>query len=181
MYGLVNKAIKQFVIESYDQHHWLEITKKASLKDDVFLAMEAYDDNITYSLVNAASNYLNISADNILIAFGQFWIEFAEKEGYGSMLDMAGDNLVDFTRNLDLMHTHIAQSYQEMQPPSFQCEELSNTCLKLIYSSQRQGLQSFVKGLLIGLGKRFKLQLEISDMAISNNKHEFTITYSKAL
>ena len=40
MYGLVNKAIKQFVIESYDQRHWLEITKKASLKDDVFLAME---------------------------------------------------------------------------------------------------------------------------------------------
>ena len=177
MYGLVNKAIKHFVIKNHDKKTWSKIVSKASLDDDMFLAMESYDDAITYDLVHAASSHLNIEASEILIAFGKYWIEFAEKQGYGAMLDLAGDNLVDFTKNLDLMHTHIAQSYQKMKPPSFHCEELSPNSLKLIYSSERAGLQPFVKGLIYGLGKRFKLDLEIEDQPLPPNSHEFIVSY----
>ena len=181
MYGLVNKAIKHFVIETHDKQTWSAISEKASVDDDMFLAMEAYDDKITYDLVHAASNHLSIEASEILTAFGEYWIEFAEKQGYGSMLDLAGNNIADFTKNLDLMHTHIAQSYQKMRPPSFHCEELSSNSLKLIYSSERDGLHPFVKGLILGLGKRFKLHLKIKEQPLTSNSHEFIVSYSNQL
>ena len=178
MYGLVNKAIKHFVIETYDKKTWSEITHDASVDDDMFLAMEAYDDKITYDLVHAASKYLNSDAADILTAFGEYWIGFAEKQGYGAMLDLAGSNIVDFTKNLDLMHTHIAQSYQKIKPPSFHCEELSSTSLKLIYSSKREWLHPFVKGLIFGLGKRFRLHLKIQDQPLTTHSHEFIVSYN---
>ncbi len=161
MYGLVNKAIHNMVVEKFGEPSWNKIKEKAGLDIDLFLSMESYDDAVTYQLVGAGSEVLDIPAYDILVEFGKYWVEFTAEQGYGDMLKMAGNNFVEFLTNLDNMHAGIGYTYPNLRPPSFTCEVIDNENLILQYRSEREGLAPLVVGLLYGLGKRFNLDLKI--------------------
>ena len=161
MYGLVNKAVEQFVIETQGEEVWKQIKTKAGIETEHFSTMHSYDDSITYSLVGTASELLNIDATVILIEFGKFWIKFAKKQGYGHYFTLGGGDLYQFLKNLDRMHSNIEKTYIELTPPSFKCTKLESGQLYLQYFSPRTGLEPFVEGLLYGLGDHFKIQLSV--------------------
>ncbi len=70
MYGLVNKAIHDMVVGNFGEAAWNRIRQRAGIEDEVFVAMEPYDDALTYRLVRAASEQLGAPADDRLEAFG---------------------------------------------------------------------------------------------------------------
>lgn len=181
MYELVNKAVQNFIIEEHGQETWNLIKKKANVSEVAFVSMQTYPDIITYEIVGAASEHFGIDANDILEAFGIYWIKFTMQEGYDHLITMAGGNLPEFLKNLNNMHTHIAQSYNQLRPPSFLCEEIDQATFRLIYTSEREGLAMFVKGLLKGLGKKFEVNLEIAykgQMKGEDNSHLFIIKYT---
>ncbi len=162
MYGLVNKAIEGLVCDHYGRKTWERIKEKANVDIDVFISMDAYDDEISYKLVEAASEVLGQSPEKVLEVFGEYWVLYTAKEGYGEMLNMAGDSLFAFLNNLDNLHTRVGLSFPQLQPPSIKCIELPENSLRLHYYSTRPGLAPMVIGLVKGLGKRFNEELEIT-------------------
>jgi len=181
MYGLVNKAVQKFVTEEHGEENWNIIKEKAGVSEVAFVSMQTYPDNITFNLVGAASEHFGIDANDILIAFGGYWIKFAMNEGYGHLIDLAGGNLPDFLRNLNNMHTHIAQSYDKLRPPSFLCEDIDESTFRLTYTSEREGLAMFVKGLLLGLGEKFGVTIDIDyrgEIQSDAYSHLFIVKYS---
>ena len=66
MYGLVNRAIKEHVYAVAGESEWERVCERANLDDDVFISMDPYDDDLTYRLVDAASEVLNSSPEDIL-------------------------------------------------------------------------------------------------------------------
>ncbi len=122
MYGLVNKAIEDMVCSNYGEKVWQEIKQKADLGLETFVSMEGYPDDVTHRLVKAASEVLQISADDIMEAFGEYWVKYTAQEGYGEMLDMSGDTLPEFLENLDDMHARVGVIFPRLQPPSFEVE-----------------------------------------------------------
>ena len=181
MYGLVNKAVQDFVIKGHGEETWNLIKDKAGVSEAAFVSMQTYPDKITYDLVGAASEHFGIDANDILQAFGLHWIKFTMEEGYGHLITLAGGNFPDFLRNLNNMHTHIAQSYDKLRPPSFLCEDIDESTFRLTYTSEREGLAMFVKGLLLGLGEKFEVDLDIDykgQVEGSEQSHEFIVKYS---
>jgi len=180
MYGLVNKAIEDMVCSHFGKDTWEEIKQKADLDIDVFISMDAYPDDVTHKLVRAASGVLGLSAEELLKAFGEYWVLYTAKEGYGEMLEMAGDNLPDFLQNLDNLHAHVGLSFQHLKPPSFQCTDRHEDSLHLHYQSTRVGLAPMVIGLIKGLGERFKTEINITQISSRDKgaEHdEFSIKY----
>jgi len=165
MYGLVNKAIEEMVCSRFGEDTWEEIKQKADLDIDVFISMDAYPDDVTHKLVRAASGVLGLSAEELLTAFGEYWVLYTAKEGYGEMLEMAGDNLSDFLQNLDNLHARVGLSFQHLKPPSFQCTHRHEDSLHLHYQSTRVGLAPMVMGLIKGLGERFKTEINITQIS----------------
>lgn len=181
MYGLVNKAAQDFVIDNYDEETCRIIKKKAGITEEAFVSMQAYPDRITYDFVIAASEHLNVGVNDFLEGFGKYWIKFTMVEGYSHLLKLTGRTFPEFLNNLNNMHSQIAQSYTESIPPSFFCEVIDANTFKLEYHSHRQGLAPFVKGLLLGLGERFNIDLDIKYIGKIENKensHEFLVSYS---
>ncbi len=181
MYGLVNKAAQDFVIEGHGEETWRIIKKKAGVGEEAFVSMQPYPDDITYNIVGAASEHLHMDANDILEAFGRYWIKFTMIEGYSKLLDLAGRTFPEFLNNLNNMHAHVAQSYTELKPPSFFCEEIDSKTFKFEYHSHRPGLATFVKGLLFGLGEHFNIEVEVNYIGNIENKensHEYLVTYS---
>jgi hypothetical protein len=155
MYGLVNKAVAELVINTYGREQWERILKDADIKDDSFIGMESYPDQSTYDLVSSASKILSLTEEQVLEAFGEYWITYTAEEGYGNLLDMAGNSLVDFLKNLDQLHSCVGHIMPKLNPPSFKCADIESHSLTLHHFTKRKGMEYMVIGLLKGLGKRF--------------------------
>jgi hypothetical protein len=157
MYGLVNKAIEQLITTRHGVDTWRRIKQAAKIDMDSFGSMDAYPDEITYALVQAASDELDLPVARLLEAFGEHWIHYTGHEGYGALMHLAGSTFVEFLQELDNLHSRVALSFPDLVPPSFDCTDIETHSVRLHYRSTRAGLAPMVVGLLRGLGAAFKL------------------------
>ncbi|MBX3161438.1 MAG: heme NO-binding domain-containing protein [Deltaproteobacteria bacterium] len=179
MYGLVNKAVVDLVCSKFGQETWNKIKQKAEVDIDLFVSMDAYPDDVTYRLVGAASEVLGLKPEQVLEAFGEYWVLYTAQEGYGPLLSAAGSNLRDFLKNLDALHARVALTMPDLRPPRFRLVDVDAQTMKLEYFSTRQGLAPMVSGLLKGLGIRFSTSIDVAH-AREGDHDEFTITMSQA-
>ena len=162
MYGLVNKAVVDLVTTKFGVETWNKIKQKAEVDVDVFVSMDGYPDDVTYRLVGAASEVLKITPEQVLEAFGEYWVLYTASEGYGPLLNASGSTLREFLKNLDALHARVALTMPNLRPPRFRLIDVDDTTMRLEYHSTREGLAPMVVGLLRGLGIRFKTDLDIS-------------------
>ena len=174
MYGLVNKAIKSVVIEHSSENKWKTVCTKSKFDEFDFIGMYSYPDELSMDLISNAAIELNISTDDLLYLIGQYWMTHTAVEGYGDMLNMAGDNFPDFLSNLNMLHHHLHNIMTELKPPSFKVKILSSDTLILTYSTQRFGLISLLLGILDALGKRFNVSVKIEQL--DKNAHQIEDT-----
>lgn len=160
MYGLVNKAIQDLVVSRFGEEKWDAIRDKAGVDTEVFISNDGYPDEITYQLVGAAVEVLGLPAEQILIAFGEHWVLETAAKSYGPMMKAGGSSLKEFLVNLPAFHTRVAMIYPHLEPPRFECSEVTDEGLTLHYFTHRPGLTAFVTGLLQGLGKYYETPVD---------------------
>ncbi len=177
MYGLVNKAIKGLITSQFGTETWSEIARLAKLPQCPFLSMRSYPDELTYETVSAASEVLKLSAAEVLEVFGEHWILFTAKEGYGGLLEHCGHDLREFLLNVDMLHTRVGLIFPELQPPGFKTFEQPDGSIRLEYYSTRAGLSPMVSGLLKGLATRFGNAAQIEQVpAEASSEYQATFT-----
>lgn len=166
MYGLVNKAIEDLVISNYGEDRWQLIKQKAGVDIEVFISNEGYSDEITYQLVGAASEVLGVTVREVLIAFGEHWVMKTAMHGYGVMMRSGGTTLKEFLINLPNLHTRVQMIYPNLEPPRFECHDVTDTSMTLHYFTHRPGLTDFVVGIVQGLGKIYNTPTTITTEAL---------------
>jgi len=165
MYGLVNKAVKDMVIENFGEEKWEEIAKAAAVNAPEFVPLDTYDDKITYSLVGAASQVLGLPPNEILRAFGKYWITFTAHEGYGELMNLFGQNFTDCLMNLNQMHSRMGAMMPSLKPPRFVVTKNPDRSMTLEYFSTRAGLAPMVYGLLEGLAIKHNTPVTITQIS----------------
>lgn len=168
MYGIVNKAIEDLVIEGFGQEKWDEVKKRSKVDVDFYLNNEPYDDSHTFQLAIAASEVLSLPLDDVLFAFGEYWVLKTGKEKYGHLMEAGGENLQEFLVNLPNFHNRIMLLFPKLMPPEFKISDIEENSLKVHYFSMREGLAVFVKGLLSGLSKMYNVKTEITMLQSRN-------------
>lgn len=161
MYGLINKAIQGLITEKFGEATWEDVRSRAGLSDEPFLPMEQYPDAVTYDLVQAATEVLQIPAEEVLQEFGIFWTMFTGAEGYKELMESAGDTFAEFVSNLDQLHARVKLLFPHLDPPSFLVFDREPNSLKVRYFSNREGLVPLVEGLFQGLANRFQVSLSV--------------------
>jgi hypothetical protein len=162
MYGMVNKAIRDLIVEGFGEPRWIEIADHVGV-DHHFISMQGYDDKVTYDLVSRASELLDVPSDELLRQFGSYWIRFTASEGYGSLISLFGETLGEFLEHLgNDLHARVALTMPDLHPPEFHTEKLSETLFRVHYSSHRVGLKPMVHGVLEGLALRFDENVEVT-------------------
>ncbi len=174
MYGMIHQAARSLVIDLRGEEAWQEILDLSELNAEHFISAQYYGDDITYRLIGVASNYLGLETEVVLEEFGKYWLTFAEKTAYGSVLAMAGDDLETFLGNLDRMHSSISSTMPSAVMPSFLLGRTAEGGLLVAYRSERAGLAPFVKGLLRSVLERFGQTGEVS-MKLTADGADFTI------
>ncbi len=172
MYGLVNKAIKDLIVNNHGENIWKQICNMSNFQDEEFIGMNSYPDRLTFDLVKNASIVLKEDSSNILEAFGEYWILYTADEGYGELMDLTGSNFVEFLSNLDMLHYRISNIMPHLAPPQFTTKNEMENSVELEYRSTRDGLVPMLFGLIKGLGKRFQLQLSIEQIQEKNENSD---------
>jgi hypothetical protein len=175
MYGLVNKAIKDLIVNNHGEDKWREICRLSGHSEEDFIGMNPYPDQLTYDLVGNASKVLGASPEAILEAFGEYWILYTAEEGYGELMELSGDTFPDFLSNLDMLHYRINNIMPELTAPQFTVRDVNNNNLLLEYRSKRAGLSPMLVGLIKGLGKRFGLTTQITQIQAKDDSHDCSI------
>ena len=160
MYGMVNQAVRGLVTSNFGEDTWRTIYTKAGAPES-FLDFEQYDDAVTFDLVAASSEVLELDAATVLRTFGNYWVAHVATVRYADLLDRTGTDFLAFLKGLDHMHSRIKVSFPNYTPPSFRVKELDSSTLELDYYSEREGLLPFVEGLLEGLSSHFEVQMTI--------------------
>jgi hypothetical protein len=168
MYGMVNKAVKELVTEQFGADKWESIKIKANAPDD-FVGFQSYDDSITYNLVGAAVEVLEIPAEKILNAFGEYWVLKIAAQSYNDLMTSTGTGFVSFLENIDGMHSRIKVTMPDLNPPSFRVKKINDTKIQIDYFSSRAGLLPFVEGLLSGLGTYYNQKFNLTHIPKSEN------------
>lgn len=183
MYGLVNKALQGMVEAKAGRDAWRRICERAELRDLLFVWNEPYDDAITYRLVAAAADELGEPGEKVLEDFGIYWVLHTAQETYGALMMAGGRSLPDFLRYLPQFHDRIILLLPELRMPEFEILEEFENGLVLGYRSSREGLQPFVRGLILGLGRLFRSPVEVSLRAGRHgglDHDEFVIRWGRA-
>lgn len=161
MYGLVNQGIEDLALGRGGPECWTQIKRRAGVGAQAFVGMDVLPDDVTYRLVDAAAAVLGTSREEVLEAFGEHWVLYTGRVGYGAVFDTMGATLVEFLGNLDAMHARLSLSMPALRPPSFACEPLDGERTLVRYWSHREGLAPMVVGLLRGLGRRFGVEVTV--------------------
>lgn len=161
MYGIVNKAVEGLIIDRFGEETWNQVRERAGIDVDFFISTEPYDDDITYKLAISASETTGVDLGEILMELGEYWVLKVGKAKYGNLMEAGGDSLKEFLLNLPQFHSRIMLLYPKLTPPEFRITDIGSNSLHVHYFSHRPGLQSFVNGLLHGLGKMYGTATEV--------------------
>lgn len=157
MYGMIHRAIRSMIIEEKGEDVWNDLERRTGFSPAEMISGEVYSDEITLALLAAASDCMKISAEELLIRFGKFWIFFAERGSFSHIMDFTGKDIESFVANLDRMHEGVRAVMPQAVMPSFKVVDTAPGMISVSYSSPRAGLEPFVLGLLHGLLDRFGL------------------------
>ena len=171
MYLIINKAIKDLVLTNFGEEAWEEICFKAKGPSSEYTTLEVYDDKVTYDLVGAASEVLNVKPEEFLYLFGKHWVGYTKSHGYGALMDMFGHNFSESLKNLNQLHMRMGYSMPDMKAPDFKVIERGENELDVEYHSSRHGLAPMVSGLLDGMAEKFGETIEIEHVAKILNKN----------
>jgi guanylate cyclase soluble subunit beta len=174
MYGVINKSLRDMVTEGHGEAIWAQVLAKAGVPSDSFLAMRSYDDEITFRLAVASSDVLGVDVDTALHAFGKHWVNHTLARDYDALVRSTGSTMLEFLENLNELHDRISTTFLEYEPPEFRVSELQKNRMEVEYISHREGLNSFVSGLLVALSERFNEPMSIEateDLSVDAGTH----------
>lgn len=186
MYGLVNQAIRDLVVNTAGEDKWIEISDLAGHDGSSFQPLKSYPDPLTYQLVGASSQVLGLPAEDLLRSFGSYWVQYTGQHGHRQIFaayPKGKEGFVQFLQQLDAMHASIMMAMPELRPPEIGCERIDEQSVRVSYFSSREGLAPMVTGLLEGLLSHFEIvgtvEREGLDAGSGRNDERFLVRFSQ--
>jgi hypothetical protein len=159
--GVVFNLLEQLVARDFGEDTWDALLDESGL-DGVYTSLGSYPDEDLMKLVGAASNVLDMPADNVVSWLGRNALPlFAMR--YPQLFE-PHDSARSFVLTLnDIIHPEVRKLYPGADVPEFDFDSRGEL-LVMGYRSPRK-LCSFAEGLLLGAADHFGERLTIEQPA----------------
>lgn len=158
MKGIVFRLLEEVVVDEFDERTWDALLAGAELEGS-YTAVGSYPDEELIALVAQASARTGMTADEVVIWFGERAIpRFHQRypsffEGHTSARSMV------LSLN-DVIHPEVRKLFPGAYVPEFDFEEIDDDAIRLGYQSTRR-LCSFAEGLILGAADHFGEQVAV--------------------
>ncbi len=164
MKGVINKGIQELVESQFGSEAWSEIKIRAGCDEPFFATSEDYPDEMSLSLVQAASEVSGLAVEDVLVEFGKYWVPNTGAKSYPAFYKMAGTDARRFLLNMNRIHDQVTHNLANATPPRFTYEELDDGRLLMHYHTERN-LCPVLRGLILGVGIYFNEDLTVNETA----------------
>lgn len=125
MHGLINRSLQCFLRDTYGEAFWRSAAQAAGLGEDGFEAMLTYDDDITQTVVIAASAQLGKSMANLLEDLGTYLVCHPNTQALRRLLRFSGETFSDFLFSLDDLPERARLAVSDLKMPQLETDELA--------------------------------------------------------
>ena len=101
MHGLMNRAIQCFILDTYGDAVWTDISRRADLGFTAFEAMLQYDSALTDGVMTAAVALLGKTREELLEDLGTYMVSHPTQGAVRRLLRFSGADFIDFIHSLD--------------------------------------------------------------------------------
>jgi len=164
MKGIINKGIQDLVEHEMGSDIWAQVKERAGCEEPFFATSEDYPDQLTMKLIDAAADVCGRRQDEIMVDLGRFWVIHTGRTSYPSLFSVAGSDPREFLCNMNKVHEQATRSVTNAAPPRFEFNEMPDGRLLIHYHSSRS-LCPLFRGLVLGVGKLFKQELTVEEVA----------------
>jgi len=174
MYGIVNKAIEEFVCDRFGLETWDAILARSTGAHPAFVSALAYDDRITFDLIAAGSDVCSMPESRFMEDIGAHWAG-ALLERFPETMHAGSGSFETLLDSLEGMRGRILLLFPDSVPPRFSVTHLRPGLSVLRYFSNRPVFASLVHGVIRGLARHLELQV---DVARRDDRGELVIRWS---
>lgn len=157
MKGMVFTLLGELVEERFGIEMWdelIDLTQPES--DGAYVSTDTYPDQELLAYVAAMSEKLDVPANDLVFAFGEYMLgkfESIHPEFF------EGHDLKSFLKSVhDVIHVEVKKLHPDAVLPTFDYEDPSPDALTMLYRSPRQ-LCALAEGLIAGAAKHFDTPL----------------------
>ncbi len=160
MKGIIVNCLKNLVIEKFGDDKWEEILEASGLDTTLAIQpMENIDDNTVISVLDSTCKVLDITFEQAVDAFGEYWVNvFAPKVYQVYYKDLTSAK--DYILKMDEIHKKTTREIEGAEPPRFEYSWKGDKNLIMKYKSKR-GLTDLAVSLLKGVGIYFKEDIKV--------------------
>lgn len=123
MHGLVNRAIQQFVTDTYGAGVWAEVAAQIGVPGGGFEATVGYDDRLTKSAMRALCTRFGVPPDMLLEDIGTYLVSHPNTQMLRRLLRFGGEDFTEFLHSLDDLPGRIRLAVPELQVPPLDVAE----------------------------------------------------------
>lgn len=162
MYGIINKALQEMVINNHGVNTWEAVKNKAQIEIDIFFNDEMYNDAITHRLVDALCDIASITAAQVFYNIGEWYVVQTIGKKYAGMVQTGGKTLKDFFENLPALYGSVKRLYFPNTPSSISISDIEENSVLVCYHGPRPNLEEIVRGGLSGFCIVFNAQPKVT-------------------
>jgi hypothetical protein len=159
MKGIAFTLFNELVESSFGLSTWDKMLR-ATGDDGVFTAAGNYSDGGMTKLIEALSKSTGVAADALVRTFGEFMFGGFVRT-YPSHFEKE-QTAKEFLKSVDsIIHVEVKKLFPRAVLPKFDCEDLCEKQLVMIYRSERK-MCVLAEGLFNGAAKHFKTSIQHS-------------------
>ncbi|QBY01408.1 heme NO-binding protein [Rhodophyticola sp. CCM32] len=117
MHGLVNRALQEFLKDTYGPETWTEVRNQAGLPFEEFESMLHYEVRLTLKLVAATCFVLQKEAAVILEDIGIWLVSTPEREPVRRLLRFGGATFLEFLQSLEELPGRARMALPDLDMP----------------------------------------------------------------
>lgn len=172
MKGIVAICLEQLVKTKFGEDHWKNILEQSNLpRSHKIYGHQDIEDALIMQILENTCSELNITLETAADAFGDYWInDFVSKKYYAFF--SGSKTAKEFLLGMNRVHKKVTDKIENAKPPQFEYEDVDDNTLIMTYISER-GLELIWIGIIKGVGRYFKEDLSIENIAKNKVKIQF--------
>jgi len=148
MHGLINRAVQCFVLDTYGPPRWQAVTQRIGLGPEGFETMLDYDDAVTNSLLQAASEALDRTEAVMLEDMGTYLVSHETTRAVRRLLRFSGETFADVLYALEDLPSRAPLALPELVLPDLELREEAGGRFRLFVIATEPGWAYVMLGLL---------------------------------
>ncbi len=101
MHGMINRALQGFLVATHGEEMWAEVRNLADLRFDEFESMLHYEDEVTVTCFNAATQLMHQQPEALLEDLGTFLVTHPVLDPVRRLLRFGGASFAEFVMSLE--------------------------------------------------------------------------------